>query len=454
MAYRLDCRRRVGRLRLGHGAVLRHPVRGRVHRAAAVAGRQLPAKDRQKLAAMREGVVRLCEGADLVIYDTQFTPEEYQRIPHCGHSRPDDAIEICARGGRDAPGAVPPRARAHRRRDRRDPRRHARRRGRRRARAGRRRRLRGPGGGAGAALMELTLLGRARLDPGAGAGDEALRRQHLVRRRVRTGGGGAHHPRLRHRRAQPRASALMDGAFGKGAGEASILLSHAHWDHIQGFPFFAPVFSRATASTSIGGAESSSMLEGILEGQMAPAVLPAADAEEHGRAASTSSPIAEGKPFEVERLPGARAHEPARPRGRARVPHRGGRRARSCTRATPATRAGGPPAEAHRALPRRGRADPRQHLHARGSGGATRDRGFSSVEDAVSAAIARAGQAPGAVPLRPGLQRRRGRRAVRARPPAARRARRRATSSSPARSKARRSASERRRSRPPGARES
>ena len=37
-------------------------------------GAELPAKDRQKLARMREGVVRLCEGADLVIYDTMFTP--------------------------------------------------------------------------------------------------------------------------------------------------------------------------------------------------------------------------------------------------------------------------------------------------------------------------------------------------------------------------------------------
>src|SRR4029079_1802749 len=36
-------------------------------------GAELPAKDRQKLATMREGVVRLCEGADLVIYDTMFT---------------------------------------------------------------------------------------------------------------------------------------------------------------------------------------------------------------------------------------------------------------------------------------------------------------------------------------------------------------------------------------------
>ena len=26
-----------------------------------------------------------------------------------------------------------------------------------------------------------------------------------------------------------------------GRGEAAILLSHAHWDHIQGFPFFGPL---------------------------------------------------------------------------------------------------------------------------------------------------------------------------------------------------------------------
>jgi ribonuclease BN (tRNA processing enzyme) len=48
---------------------------------------------------MREGVVRLCEGADLVIYDTMFTAEDYQRIPHFGHSRPGDAVDICAEAG-------------------------------------------------------------------------------------------------------------------------------------------------------------------------------------------------------------------------------------------------------------------------------------------------------------------------------------------------------------------
>ena len=62
-------------------------------------GVELLAKDRQKLARMREGVVRLCEGADLVIYDTMFTNEDYQRIPHYGHSRPTDAVEVCGEAG-------------------------------------------------------------------------------------------------------------------------------------------------------------------------------------------------------------------------------------------------------------------------------------------------------------------------------------------------------------------
>jgi phosphoribosyl 1,2-cyclic phosphodiesterase len=52
-----------------------------------------------KLRKMQEALVRLCEGADLVVYDTMFTPEEYRRQPHWGHSCPDDAIEICRAAG-------------------------------------------------------------------------------------------------------------------------------------------------------------------------------------------------------------------------------------------------------------------------------------------------------------------------------------------------------------------
>ncbi|MSP17714.1 MAG: MBL fold metallo-hydrolase [Myxococcales bacterium] len=34
---------------------------------------------------------------------------------------------------------------------------------------------------------------------------------------------------------------LMQRGFGEGKGEAHLLISHTHWDHIQGLPFFAPL---------------------------------------------------------------------------------------------------------------------------------------------------------------------------------------------------------------------
>ena len=37
-------------------------------------------------------------------------------------------------------------------------------------------------------------------------------------------------------------SELMKGDFGQGRGAATILLSHTHWDHIQGIPFFVPFY--------------------------------------------------------------------------------------------------------------------------------------------------------------------------------------------------------------------
>lgn len=35
---------------------------------------------------------------------------------------------------------------------------------------------------------------------------------------------------------------LMGGAFGKGKGIGNILMTHTHWDHIQGIPFFVPFY--------------------------------------------------------------------------------------------------------------------------------------------------------------------------------------------------------------------
>jgi phosphoribosyl 1,2-cyclic phosphodiesterase len=35
---------------------------------------------------------------------------------------------------------------------------------------------------------------------------------------------------------------LVSEDFGKGKGKATLLFTHSHWDHIQGFPFFAPIY--------------------------------------------------------------------------------------------------------------------------------------------------------------------------------------------------------------------
>ena len=54
----------------------------------------LPKDVQEELDRMRAGVVALAKNADLLIYDTQFTYDEYKLRPHWGHSHPDDAIQI------------------------------------------------------------------------------------------------------------------------------------------------------------------------------------------------------------------------------------------------------------------------------------------------------------------------------------------------------------------------
>jgi len=46
----------------------------------------------------------------------------------------------------------------------------------------------------------------------------------------------------------------------------NILLSHTHWDHIQGFPFFAPAYQETTNITFYGPVNFSDKLEEILVG--------------------------------------------------------------------------------------------------------------------------------------------------------------------------------------------
>jgi phosphoribosyl 1,2-cyclic phosphodiesterase len=94
---------------------------------------------------------------------------------------------------------------------------------------------------------------------------------------------------------------LMAGAFGKGCGRAAILLSHTHWDHIQGLGFFPPVFVPGNQFTVWGPGGSPEVLEAILEGQMDPNFSPLQSLKNFSAAFDVRA-VSCGEPFEAERL--------------------------------------------------------------------------------------------------------------------------------------------------------
>src|SRR5262249_48616943 len=64
-----------------------------------VVGAPLDEATAKALSDMRAGLVAMCQGADVLVYDTQFTPDEYRMRPHWGHSTPDDAILVAREAG-------------------------------------------------------------------------------------------------------------------------------------------------------------------------------------------------------------------------------------------------------------------------------------------------------------------------------------------------------------------
>lgn len=53
-----------------------------------------------------------------------------------------------------------------------------------------------------------------------------------------------------------------------------IFLTHAHWDHIQGIPFFAPIFGRGNHFTIWGSASLETSVDRVVRDQMSPVVFP------------------------------------------------------------------------------------------------------------------------------------------------------------------------------------
>jgi phosphoribosyl 1,2-cyclic phosphodiesterase len=178
--------------------------------------------------------------------------------------------------------------------------------------------------------------------------------------------------------------ALMEREFGKGRGEASILLSHAHWDHIQGFPFFVPLYQPGNRFHIFGGAKSSAMLEGILEGQMAPQYFPVQTLKNMGASIDIVA-IPEDEAIDVA---SCRVRARTNPHGRTRaLAFRIEDGAHVVVYASDAGYGAGGPPPASIELYRGADVLIHDSTYTPEDGRRYAARGFSSVEDAVTAAI-------------------------------------------------------------------
>lgn len=71
---------------------------------------------------------------------------------------------------------------------------------------------------------------------------------------------------------RPLGRTLMGRA--KGSLKVDLLITHTHWDHIQGLPFFTPFFAGANQVRIHGPQQGETPLEQILRQQMHPVVFP------------------------------------------------------------------------------------------------------------------------------------------------------------------------------------
>jgi ribonuclease BN (tRNA processing enzyme) len=102
-----------------------------------------------------------------------------------------------------------------------------------------------------------------------------------------------------------------------------ILLSHTHWDHIQGLPFFQPLNTKGNSVRIFGAPQSGIPLEEILDRQMDPVVFPV---PLKALAADLSITEVNGGAFEVDgfRVEAFRLRHPGTTLGFKLVPVGGG----------------------------------------------------------------------------------------------------------------------------------
>lgn len=89
---------------------------------------------------------------------------------------------------------------------------------------------------------------------------------------------------------------IMPEMFRRKGMHIDFLMSHVHWDHVQGFPFFAPIFIPykilPNDFTFCGGTKWSRTLEDVLRGQMDGPVFPV-----EWEKISTEGPMMDFKPI-------------------------------------------------------------------------------------------------------------------------------------------------------------